>query len=89
MASKVIIAVLLCVALVAFVQSYPQNEEEVHDDAVEEVGQEREHHSDEEYADIIAGLSESFGTAADPGRRLGEGQQSDEPSQSDASASDE
>lgn len=89
MASKVIIAVLLCAALCAFVQSYPQNEEEVHDDAVEEVGQGSDNHSDEEYADIIAGLSESFGTAADPGRRVGEGQKSDEQSHSDASASDE
>lgn len=93
MASKLIIVALLCCVLVAVVQSAPQNAEQVDGNSPEEEGQAGEDSNDDDYDAIIAGLSESFGTAADPGRRVGEGQTSDEPSskqsQSDASASDE
>uniref|UniRef100_A0AAG5DVG7 Salivary thrombin inhibitor anophelin n=1 Tax=Anopheles atroparvus TaxID=41427 RepID=A0AAG5DVG7_ANOAO len=100
MASKVIIVGLLCIVLAAVVQSAPQyakNEEPTYDESTEDeeavpsAGGAAD--KDDDYETVLAGISESFGTAADAGRRVGAGQRSIESAskqaESDSSASDE
>uniref|UniRef100_A0A182NTN3 Salivary thrombin inhibitor anophelin n=1 Tax=Anopheles dirus TaxID=7168 RepID=A0A182NTN3_9DIPT len=80
MASKVFVVALLCVAFLAFVQSAPQytGEEPTYDDDEESVDLPANAHANDEAASEDefdpSELSTDFGTAADPGRRLGEGQ---------------
>ncbi|XP_058061843.1 uncharacterized protein LOC131212114 [Anopheles bellator] len=82
MARTYILGTLLGVVLLAvFAQSAPQyapGEEPTYDedDQASDLAKEDNDASgnEEDYAAIEAGLNQPFGTAADPGRRLGDGQ---------------
>uniref|UniRef100_A0A2M3ZXR9 Salivary thrombin inhibitor anophelin n=2 Tax=Nyssorhynchus TaxID=44543 RepID=A0A2M3ZXR9_9DIPT len=80
MANKLVLIGLLCVVLVAKIaQAAPQyapGEEPSYDEDTDDTEKLLENDTsitDEDYAAIEASLSETFNTAADPGRRLGEG----------------
>ncbi|XP_049533778.1 uncharacterized protein LOC125950143 [Anopheles darlingi] len=78
MANKLFLISLLCVVLVAKIaQAAPQyapGEEPSYDEDTDDKLIENDTSiTDEDYAEIEASLSQAFGTAADPGRRLGEG----------------
>uniref|UniRef100_A0A2M3ZYB3 Salivary thrombin inhibitor anophelin n=1 Tax=Anopheles triannulatus TaxID=58253 RepID=A0A2M3ZYB3_9DIPT len=79
MANKLVLIGLLCVVLVAKIaQAAPQyapGEEPSFDEDTDDTAEVVENDTsitDEDYAAIEASLSETFNTAADPGRRLGE-----------------